>query len=95
MNNPKSLKVKNVAFLLKKLIKISFKILFLFLFPVIRNLLTNIVEIENQRLEIEKQRFEYEKTVGNELLSMFRTFIAGQAIAEKHQNSDTNEKPRD
>lgn len=33
------------------------------------------MEIENQRLEIERQRFEYEKTVGNELLSMLRTFI--------------------
>jgi hypothetical protein len=38
-----------------------------------------MLEIEKERLEIEKQRFEYEKTVGNELLSMLRTFIGGQS----------------
>lgn len=58
---------------------------------VIRNLLTNIVEIENQRLEIEKQRFEYEKTVGNELLSMLRTFVGSQTKAENHQMNETSE----
>lgn len=57
----------------------------------IRNLLTNIVEIENQRLEIEKQRFEYEKAVGNELLSMLRTFVGSQAKAENHQINETSE----
>lgn len=60
---------------------------------VIRNLLTNIVEIENQRLEIEKQRFEYEKTVGNELLSMFRTFIGNQAKSGNHQINENSDKP--
>lgn len=59
----------------------------------IRNLLTNIVEIENQRLEIEKQRFEYEKTVGNELLNLLRTFIGSQTKAENHQINDINDKP--
>lgn len=58
---------------------------------VIRNLLTNIVEIENQRLEIEKQRFEYEKTVGNELLTMLRTFVGSHAKAENHQMNETSE----
>ena len=59
------------------------------MFLVIRNLLTNIVEIENQRLEIEKQRFEYEKTVGNELLAMLRNFIDNQTS----HNRDSGEKP--
>jgi hypothetical protein len=61
----------------------------IFPFSVIRNLLTNIVEIENQRLEIERQRFEYEKTVGNELLSMLRTFIGSQT---KEQTEPEEEK---
>lgn len=43
--------------------------------PVIRSLLTNIVEIENQRLEIEKQRLEYEKKVGNEILTLLKSFM--------------------
>jgi hypothetical protein len=69
--------------------------MFCALFPVIRNLLTNIVEIENQRLEIEKQRFEYEKSVGNELLSMLRAFIGSQSKAENCTNDDHSEKPRE
>lgn len=43
--------------------------------PVIRSLLTNIVEIENQRLEIERQRLEYEKRVGNEILTLLKSFM--------------------
>lgn len=62
---------------------------------VIKNLLTNIVEIENQRLEIEKQRFEYEKTVGTELLSMLRTFIGSQSKPEQQNVSEVSEKPRE
>lgn len=54
--------------------------------PVIRNLLTNIVEIENQRLELERQRFEYEKNVGNELLSLLKSFIGN--TNKKNQPSD-------
>ena len=62
-------------------------------FSVIRNLLTNIVSIENQRLEIEKQRFEYEKTVGNELLSMLRTFIGSQSkVASEVAGEKSTEK---
>lgn len=69
----------------------------------VRTLLTSMVEIESQRLEIakqrldvERQRLEYEKTVGNELLSMLRTFIGGQSKAENHQNNiDANMKPSD
>jgi len=51
-------------------------------FAVIRNLLTNIVAIEKERLEIERQRFEYEKSVGNELLQMLRTFVGATAKDE-------------
>lgn len=71
----------------------SLKFVDKFYFLVIRNLLTNIVEIENQRLEIEKQRFEYEKTVGNELISMLRTFIGSQAKSGNHQTNESSDKP--
>ncbi|CRK99010.1 CLUMA_CG011936, isoform A [Clunio marinus] len=61
--------------------------------PAIRNLLTNIVEIENQRLEIEKQRFEYEKSVGNELLSMLKSFISSSQSTTCESNlQDAKEK---
>jgi hypothetical protein len=60
---------------------------------VIRNLLTNIVEIENQRLEIEKQRFEYEKKVGNELLSLFKKFVNNNNSSRDNgdKSNDTTE----
>lgn len=66
--------------------------IFLFFFSVIRNLLTNIVEIENQRLEIEKQRFEYEKTIGNELLGMLRSFVNSQTKSAPHQAEENGDK---
>lgn len=54
------------------------------------------LEIAKQRLEIEKQRLEYEKTVGNELLTMLRTFVGAQSKAENHQNNiDANMKASD
>lgn len=56
---------------------------------VIRNLLTNIVEIENQRLEIEKQRFGYEKKVGDELLSLLKTFVQNKPHGESTQLTET------
>lgn len=66
-----------------RLIKKYFKINYQFILAVIRNLLTNIVEIENQRLEIEKQRFEYEKKVGSELLSLLKTFVGSKGGTEE------------
>lgn len=60
---------------------------------VIRNLLTNIVDIENQRLEIEKQRFEYEKKVGNEILSLIRHFVQHLPHEQKPEQMDENETP--
>jgi hypothetical protein len=50
--------------------------------------LTNIVEIENQRLEIEKQRFEYEKKVGNELLLLLKTFLGSNNDASTEPSED-------
>ncbi|XP_070509246.1 probable myosin light chain kinase DDB_G0279831 [Chironomus tepperi] len=61
--------------------------------PVIRNLLTNIVDIENQRLEIEKQRFEYEKKVGNEILLLIKSFVQ-HLPHEKPKQMDENETPK-